>query len=56
LFFLGTGGVIEHIREIAGYTGIVDILDANLPMLVKAENKDLKLRLVILFLIDQVSN
>ena len=43
-FVLGTGSVIEHIREVAGYDGVVDILDANLPMLAKAESKGLNIR------------
>ena len=39
----GTATVVEILRKV-GYTGTVDILDANLHMLVKGNEKQVNLR------------
>ncbi|CAK8679956.1 unnamed protein product [Clavelina lepadiformis] len=49
----GTGLTAELIRKKYGYEGVLDILDANLGMLVQADKKGLNIRNIIRHWVDQ---
>ncbi|CAK8679955.1 unnamed protein product [Clavelina lepadiformis] len=49
----GTGKAAELIRKKYGYEGVLDILDANLGMLVQADKKGLDIRNIIRHWVDQ---
>ncbi|CAK8680187.1 unnamed protein product [Clavelina lepadiformis] len=45
--FIGTGRLGGHLRNHHGYEGTLDILDANMDLLMQAEKKDLNIRNII---------